>query len=417
MRFIFLIFLFFSFAPLTHADTNTLCIQKFLSKTVFNPGPADGLWGKKTKNAINELFSQAEKFNLEKIKKGDAQKICKILESEQNHQLLEIGQFKRYPIDITEIISEEFLKTKFDFSNIKINNAANYFCSFTILHHKGFERAAGKLQIKNGAIKFKDNEWFVGLASKGSESYLKEEANLRVSDTGIHGKIPYLSYVGKGEVAKPVQYVSLGNNYTKSKTNSKIDIGIMGKHKFLDKRGNEASLLIYECSDEMKKELTYEILPVIFKNLSVKVKKRRFNFQSVSIDLDGLTIGNEEFDNFNMVLMIDYAEEGSSRGITDLFRIQIKADGIMPKENISNLTNCKNISWKNLAYGVKLQYLIGNEFELNSCLLRNLYPEKRNILGSIANSLPEILKVGLDNEPEQLKNILHVLNDAKQQEL
>ena len=195
MRFIFLIFLFFSFAPLTHADTNTLCIQKFLSKTVFNPGPADGLWGKKTKNAINELFSQVEKFNLEKIKKGDAQKICKILESEQNHQLLEIGQFKRYPIDITEIISEEFLKTKFDFSNIKINNAANYFCSFTILHHEGFERAAGKLQIKNGAIKFKDNKWFVGLASKGSESYLKEEANLRVSDTGIHGKIPYLSYV------------------------------------------------------------------------------------------------------------------------------------------------------------------------------------------------------------------------------
>ena len=363
MRFIFLIFLFSSFASLTHADTNTLCIQKFLSKTVFNPGPADGLWGKKTKNAINELFSQADKFNLKKIKKDDAQKICKILESEQNHQLLEIGQFKRYPIDITEIISEEFSKTKFDFSNIKINNAANYFCSFTILHHKGFERAAGKLQIKNGAIKFKDNEWFVGLASKGSESYLKKEANLRVSDTGIHGKIPYLSYVGKGEVAKPVQYVSLGNNYTKPKKNSNIDNGIMGKHKFLDKRGNEASLLIYECSDEMKKELTYEILPVIFKNSNVIVKKRRFNYQSVSIDLDGLTIGNEEFDYLSMVLMIDYAEEGSIRGITELFRIQIQADGIMPKKNIANLINCKNISWKNLTYGVKLQYLIGNESE------------------------------------------------------
>ena len=149
----------------------------------------------------------------------------------------------------------------------------------------------------------------------------------------------------------------------------------------------------------------------------MRVKKRRFNFQSVSIDLDGLTIGNEKFDNLNMVLMIDYAEEGSSRGITELFRIQIKADGIMPKENISNLTNCKNISWKNLAYGVKLQYLIGNEFELNSCLLRNLYPEKRNIFGSIANSLPEILKAGLCNEPEQLKDIFMVLNDAKQHEL
>jgi hypothetical protein len=38
-------------------------------------------------------------------------------------------------------------------------------------------------------------------------------------------------------------------------------------------------------------------------------------------------------------------------------------------------------------------------------------------LGSIANSLPEILKAGLGNEPEQLKDILMVLNDAKQHEL
>lgn len=417
MRLSILIFLFICFASLTHADTNTLCIQKFLSKTVFNPGPADGLWGNKTKKAINQLFSQADGFNVKKIEKDDAEKICKILESEQNLQLLEIGQFKRYPIDITEVISEEFLKTKFDFSKIKINDAANYFCSFTILHHEGFERAAGKLQIKNGVIKFKDNKWFVGLASKGSEIYLKEEANLRVSNVGIHGKIPYLSYVGKGEVAKPVQYVSLGHNYINLKINSNIDNGIMGKHKFLDKRGNEASLLIYECSDVEQKELTYDTLPVVFKNLNVRVKKRRFNFQSISIDLDGLAIGNEKFDNFNLVLMIDYAEEGSIRGLTELFRIQVDADGIMPKENISNLTNCKNISWKNLAYGVKLQYLIGNEFELNSCLLRNLYPEKRNILGSIANSLPEILKAGLGNEPEQLKDILMVLNDAKQHEL
>ena len=417
MRLSILIFLFICFASLTHADTNTLCIQKFLSKTVFNPGPADGLWGNKTKKAINQLFSQADEFNVKKIEKDDAEKICKILESEQNLQLLEIGQFKRYPIDITEVISEEFLKTKFDFSKIKINDAANYFCSFTILHHEGFERAAGKLQIKNGVIKFKDNKWFVGLASKGSEIYLKEEANLRVSNVGIHGKIPYLSYVGKGEVAKPVQYVSLGHNYINLKTNSNIDNGIMGKHKFLDKRGNEASLLIYECSDVEQKELTYDTLPVVFKNLNVRVKKRRFNYQSISIDLDGLAIGNEKFDNFNLVLMIDYAEEGSIRGLTELFRIQVDADGIMPKENISNLTNCKNISWKNLAYGVKLQYLIGNEFELNSCLLRNLYPEKRNILGSIANSLPEILKAGLGNEPEQLKDILMVLNDAKQHEL
>ena len=69
------------------------------------------------------------------------------------------------------------------------------------------------------------------------------------------------------------------------------------------------------------------------------------------------------------------------RGITDLFRIQIKADGIMPKENISNLTNCKNISWKNLAYGVKLQYLIGNESELKFLSVKKPLPRKKKYLG------------------------------------
>jgi len=136
MRFSVLIFAFFLFAPLAQAEINTLCIQKFLSKTVFNPGVVNGLWGRGTKNAINELFNQTDKFNLKKIEKADAVEICKILESDRNRHLIEIGQFKRYPIDITEIISEEFPQTKFDFSDIKINNNANFVCSFAIFHHK-----------------------------------------------------------------------------------------------------------------------------------------------------------------------------------------------------------------------------------------------------------------------------------------
>ena len=151
----FLIFAFFFFAPLAQAETNTLCIQKFLSKTVFNPGAVNGLWGRGTKNAINELFSQADKFNLKKIEKADAVEICKILESERNRHLLEIGQFKRYPINITEIISEEFSKTKFDFSNIKINNNANYFCSFTILHHKGLSEPLENYRSKMEQLNLK----------------------------------------------------------------------------------------------------------------------------------------------------------------------------------------------------------------------------------------------------------------------
>ena len=88
----------------------------------------------------------------------------------------------------------------------------------------------------------------------------------------------------------------------------------------------------------------------------------------------------------------------------------------MPEEKITNLKKCKSISWNKSKHGLDLFYLIGNESYRNSCILEVIYPEKRNILGSIANSLPEILKAGLDNESEQLKNILHVLNDAKQQE-
>ena len=415
MRFGILIFALFFFASSTQAETNTLCIQEFLSRTIFDPGPKDGLWGKKTKNAINELFSQANKFKETQIKKDDAQEICKILESEQNLRLLEIGQFKKYPINITETISEEFSNTKFDFSTIKVNRNANYFCSFTI-NYKRSDRAVGKLQIENGIIKFQNHKWFVGQASKGSEIYLKEEANLRVSQSAIYGIIPYLSYVGEGETAKPIQYVTLGDKYKKSNTNTAVDKGIMGSHGFLDKRGSMATLVINECSDKVQKEIPNE-LPVIFEDLDVRVNKRNSNFQTVEIDFHGLIIGSEVFDSLNIRLLIDYASNTANRGLTELFRIQLSSDGIMPEEKITNLKKCKSISWNKSKHGLDLFYLIGNESYRNSCILEVIYPEKRNIIESIANSLPEILKLGLESEPGKLKDILHVFNDAKEHEL
>ena len=45
-----------------------------------------------------------------------------------------------------------------------------------------------------------------------------------------------------------------------------------------------------------------------------------------------------------------------------------------------------------------------------------MQPDKRNILGSIANALPEILEAGLAKKPEQLDAIMVLLNDARQQE-
>lgn len=37
------------FSTQIQAEENILCLQKFLAKTVFNPGPSDGVWGRKQK--------------------------------------------------------------------------------------------------------------------------------------------------------------------------------------------------------------------------------------------------------------------------------------------------------------------------------------------------------------------------------
>jgi len=168
--------------------------------------------------------------------------------------------------------------------------------------------------------------------------------------------------------------------------------------------------------EALKKEIS-EIVPVNFKNVSIKVSKREGSFQGVSVNIDGLSVGSEEYKSFGFNLMIDYAEKSSSRNLTKLFRIQVPADGLIPEFALPNLEECKDITWKKTNNGIKLAYLIGNESESNICVLKTLYPEKRNFLGSIANALPDILKKGLAEDQEQLEAILHLLNDAKQQEL
>jgi len=168
--------------------------------------------------------------------------------------------------------------------------------------------------------------------------------------------------------------------------------------------------------EALKKEIS-EIVPVNFKNVSIKVSKREGSFQGVYVNIDGLSVGSEEYKSFGFNLMIDYAEKSSSRNLTKLFRIQVPADGLIPEFALPNLEECKHITWKKTNNGIKLAYLIGNESESNICVLKTLYPEKRNFLGSIANALPDILKKGLAEDQDQLEAILHLLNDAKQQEL
>ena len=164
--------------------------------------------------------------------------------------------------------------------------------------------------------------------------------------------------------------------------------------------------------ESLQKEIN-DIVPVSFKKVYVKVSKREGNYQGVFVELFGLTVGSEEYKSFGFNLMIDYAEKSSSRDLTKLFRIQVPADGLIPEFALPNLEECKKIAWKTTNNGITITFLIGNESERNLCVLRTMYPDKRNFLGSIAYALPDILKSGLAGDQEQRDAILLVLKDAQ----
>ena len=163
---------------------------------------------------------------------------------------------------------------------------------------------------------------------------------------------------------------------------------------------------------EALKKQSNELVPVNFEYTQIEVSKREKNYQQVDIKIDGLSVGIENFDSYRLTLMIDYAEKSSSRGLTELFRVQVSADGMIPEFALPNLEECKKIAWKITNNGITITFLIGNESQHNLCVLRTMYPEKRNFLGSIANALPKILETGLAKDKEQLEAILLVLNDA-----
>ena len=167
--------------------------------------------------------------------------------------------------------------------------------------------------------------------------------------------------------------------------------------------------------EQIKKQIK-EIIPVSFGSVYANVSKRNGNYQQVSIHLKNLSVGSDLYNEYEFTLMIDHAPASSSRGLTDLLRIQVSSNGMIPQSEVANLENCKGISWKKTNNGIKLRFLIGNEAELNPCMLKYVQTEKRNLLGSIANALPEILEAGLAKKPEQLDAIMVLLNDAMQRE-
>jgi hypothetical protein len=195
----------------TKAFANVRCIQSFLSETVFDPGPVDGAWGKKTATALQDYASYHQLKLKTKIDRKNAESLCTELTS------LELKSkepsVRRFKVNITLKDLEEFTGRKqIDLSQISVLDELNYSdCRFTIsrqqIETKRIESlAAGRFNIESGLIKFGENSWYTGGLADGS--YLIDQGVLAFSDDfKLNGSIPYFHlFVSTGEIAeRPLQ--------------------------------------------------------------------------------------------------------------------------------------------------------------------------------------------------------------------
>jgi hypothetical protein len=103
----------------TKAIANVRCIQSFLSDTVFDPGPVDGAWGKKTAAALQDYASYHELIFTTKIDRKNAMTLCSELKAFQLP--LDAPLVRRFDVNIVLKDLEEFTGRKhLDLSNINV---------------------------------------------------------------------------------------------------------------------------------------------------------------------------------------------------------------------------------------------------------------------------------------------------------
>ena len=125
----------------------------------------------------------------------------------------------RYEVKIDEKLVANLKRppTYFDFSKVKITSASNLKCSFDISRQEietsnTEDLGWGMLEMLDGRIHFLKNSWRTGGIS--SPLFLQTEANLVLNKSGqLVGRMPYFHlFINKGEVARPPEYVTLGEN-------------------------------------------------------------------------------------------------------------------------------------------------------------------------------------------------------------
>ena len=204
-------------------NADTRCVQEFLSNTAFDPGPVDGLWGRKTAAAASAFLGQVEAEGQFEVSRDSVGALCAFMTGERRDELLIAARYRVYSIELSpESLPDSFGKTRFDFSAVSVNRDLNSTCLFTFFrkpkeHTRSDMMASGWVNIQDGKLYFdEEHEWRTG--GLAESSYLIEEANLAVQDDGmVVGKTPYFHlFINQGEVALQPEYVELAFKYEPS---------------------------------------------------------------------------------------------------------------------------------------------------------------------------------------------------------
>jgi len=151
-------------------------------------------------------------------------------------------------IDEPSLKNLKQLSNFFDFKDVAIwSDLPHQQCQFKIhrrpFHDRRLELMAyGEFNIREGIFDFQSNSWRTNGMS--DETYLKEEANLRFTRSGLPvGIIPYFHlFVNQGEVALPPLYVELSD--TKEEGNA---LSLEGSYSFYVDEWQEGILSISKC--------------------------------------------------------------------------------------------------------------------------------------------------------------------------
>jgi len=207
-------------APAAQADVR--CVQDFLTKTAFDPGPVDGAWGRKTADALKDAFAQLDMTVDGGLGKGNTDAICSIFQGPEGPDIAERLALKVYPIRIK--VDEAFFAepTAYDFSRANIAKGVNYQdCQFWLKRYIPAENAnnnmaEGRLSITDGWITIREAKWRVGGLSEPEQ--LIENTNLALTKSGaLVGRIIYYErYIEVGDVSEPPIYVTMTKRHKPS---------------------------------------------------------------------------------------------------------------------------------------------------------------------------------------------------------